>query len=144
MGLSSRRFVVTRDGVLYRISNAKFERMMRHPDDERLPLFSGQRVRSAELEIELFDREPYRVCRETFSILQFDCDGRVDVYRHDQHQIALVNLVLAPIFGSNKASRNVLDATDKFVAEGGAWTPSDLLRDQIENAALDLLVCPTL
>ncbi|MEI8325655.1 MAG: hypothetical protein WCH44_09885 [Betaproteobacteria bacterium] len=144
MGLSSRRFFVTRDGTLYRISNAKFERMMRNPDTERLPLFSGQRIRSAELVVELFDREPCRVCRETFSILQFDGDGRVDVARRDQQQVALVNAMLAPIFDSREPSKNVLDATDRFVAQGGTWNPTDSMRVQIERAALALLDCPTL
>lgn len=144
MGLSSRRFFVTNDGVLYRISNAKFERLMRQPESEPLPAFSGQRIRAAELVIEMFDREPYCVCRESFSIFQFDSDGCLDIHRHDQQQIALVNAMLTPIFGSEKPVGNVLDATDKFVAQGGSWSPTDSMRNQIEKAALGLLECSAL
>ena len=71
--------------------------MMRNPVREPLPLFADQRIRSAELVIELFDREPYRVCRETFPIFQFDSEGQLDVDRHDQQQIASVDAMLAPI-----------------------------------------------
>lgn len=144
MGLSSRRFFVTNDGVLYRISNAKFERLMRQPESELLPGFAGQRIRAAELVIEMFDREPYRVCRESFSIFQIDSDGRLDIHRHDQQQIALANAMFTPIFGDEKPVGNVLDATDKFIAQGGSWSPTDSMRNQIEKAALGLLDCPAL
>lgn len=126
------------------MSNAKFERLMRQPESEPLQAFSGQRIRAAELVIEMFDREPYRVCRESFSIFQFDSDGCLDIYRHDQQQIALVNAMLTPIFCSKKPVGNVLDATDKFVAQGGSWSPTDSMRNQIEKAALGLLECPAL
>ena len=144
MGLSSRRFFVTNDGVLYRMSNAKFERLMRQPESEPLPAFSGQRIRVAELVVEMLDREPYRVCRESFSIFQFDSDGCLDIQRHDQQQIALVNAMVVPIFGSEKPVGNVFDATDKFVAQGGSWSPTDSMRIQIEKAALGLLACQAL
>lgn len=144
MGLANRRFLVTNDGVLCRISNAKFERMMRHPDREPLPVFAGQRIRSAELVIELFDRKPYCVCRETFSIFQFDGEGRLDVARHDRQQAALVNAMLAPIFDGNKPAIAVVNATERFIAQGGSWIPTALLRDQIERTALGLLECSTI
>ena len=75
MGISIRRFFIANDGALYRISNAKLDRMMRHPESELVPIFAGQRIRTAELVIELSDSKPFRVCRETFSIFQFDGQG---------------------------------------------------------------------
>ena len=37
MGLSSRRFLITNDdGVIYRMTNKRFDHTMRHPDDELL------------------------------------------------------------------------------------------------------------
>jgi hypothetical protein len=144
MGLSCRRFFIASDGSLYRISNAKFQRMMQHPEAELVPLFAGQRIRSAELMIEFFDREPYRVCRETYSIFQFDSVGCADMRRYDKQQIALVNVMLDPVFGSKQPKMNVLDATDKFVAHGGTWSPTYLLKNQLEKVALGLLDCPAL
>lgn len=98
----------------------------------------------ADLVIELFDREPHGVCRETFSIIQFDSAGCIDVARYDKQQIALVNVILAPIFGGDEPAKNVVDATDKFVAQGGSWAPTDSLRDQMEKVAMGLLNCPAL
>ncbi|MFZ4480990.1 MAG: hypothetical protein ACOYNZ_13975 [Rhodoferax sp.] len=144
MRLSNRRFLIANDDVFYRISNVKFERMMRDPGSERLPLFSSQRIRMADLVIELLDREPQAVCREAFSIIQFDDEGQCDVLRYDSQQIALVNAMLAPFLPSDRTGRDVVEAADRFVAQGGSWTPTDSLRNQIEKAALGLLKCPIL
>lgn len=144
MGLSCRRLFVANDGGLYRMSNAKFERMMRHPASERVALFAGQRVRSAELLIELLDGRPYRVRRVTFTIFQFDDQGCVDVDRYDKQQVALVNVAIDPALGIRKSTKNILDATDKFVAQGGYWFPTGLMKNQIEKVALGQLSCPSL
>lgn len=144
MGLTCRRLFVANGGGLYRISNAKFDRMMRYPASERVGLFAGQRIRSAELLVELVERKPYRVRRVTFAIFQFDDQGCIDVERYDKQQFALVNLAIDPVLGSSKPTQNILDATDKFVAQGGSWSPTGLLKNQIEKAALGLLACPSL
>ena len=144
MGISVRRLFVTNDGVLYRMSNAKLERMMQHPEGELVPRFAGQRVRSALLMVELVNRKPYRVLRETFSIFQFDGEGRLDVGIYDKQQIALVNIMLDPIFGKTEPRMNVHDATDKFVAKGGSWSPDFLLKARIQKAALGQMACPSL
>jgi len=36
IGLSSRRFLIANYGVIYRMSNKRFDHMMRHPEDEFL------------------------------------------------------------------------------------------------------------
>jgi len=118
--------------------------MIQHPEMELIPLFAGQRIRSAELMIELFDREPYSVCRETFSIFQFDSSGGADMSRYDKQQSALVNVMLDPVFGNKQPATKVLDATDKFVAHGGTWSPTLSLKNQLEKVALGLRDCPTL
>jgi len=55
MGLSSRRFLISNDGDIYRMSNTRFERMMRHPEEVLLSSFANQRIRCADLVIELVD-----------------------------------------------------------------------------------------
>lgn len=144
MGISIRRFFIANDGTLYRISNAKLDRMLRHPESEMVPIFSGQRIRTGELVIELFDSKPFRVCRETFSIFQFDIQGCLDVVRYDKQQNALVDAMLDPVVASKTPDANVLDATAKFVANGGTWSPAKSLRSQIENVALGLAYCSSL
>jgi hypothetical protein len=126
------------------MSNAKFDRMIRYPSSEQLVLFAGQRIRSAELLIETVDRKLLRVRRATFAIFQFDEQGRVDADRYEKQQMAIVEVTIAPVFGGTKPTRNIVDATDKFIAQGGTWSPSSLLMTQIEKAALGQLTCPSL
>jgi hypothetical protein len=144
MGLSVRRLFVANDGVIYRISNAKFARMMHDPRSERVPLFAGQRVRSAELLIEIFERKPYCVLRATYTIFQFDDQACVDIDRYDMQQVALINLAIAPVLGISKSTKNIVDASDQFIAQGGTWSPTGPLKNQIEKVALGLLSCPAL
>jgi hypothetical protein len=141
MGLSSRRFFITNDGVVYRISNKRFDRMMRHPEDESFPDFVNQRIRCADLVIDLIDRVPSSVCRETFAILEFDHQGRLDTSRFERQQVALIDAMLEPMLSDRRAVTNVVDAAQRFVAQGGSWLPSKALRVQIERAALGLINC---
>ena len=141
MGLSSRRFLISDDDVIYRITNKRFDRMMRHPEDELFLDFANQRIRCADLVIDLIDRVPYSVCRETFAILEFDHLGRLDTGRFERQQVALVDAMLEPVLSDKKAVTNVVDAAQRFVAQGGTWLPSKALRVQIERAALDLIDC---
>ena len=144
MGLSCRRLFIDNDGGIYRMSNAKFDRMIRSPASERVALFAGQRIRSAEVLIESVDRKPWRVYRTTFTIFQFDEQGCVDAGRYEEQQMAKVEVMIAPVLGGKKSARNIVDAKDKFVAQGGSWSPAVPLKNQIEKTAMGLLDCPLL
>lgn len=141
MGQSCRRFLITNDGVIYRISNKRFDRMMRHPEDELFPDFANQRIRCADLVIDLIDRIPSSVCRETFAILEFDHLGRLETGRFERQQVALLDAMLEPMLSNKNAAANVVDAAQRFVAQGGTWLPSMALRVQIEKTALGLIDC---
>ena len=141
MGLSSRRFLIASDGLVYRISNRRFNRMMRYPAEEPLLIFANQRIRCADLVIELIDRVPSSVCRETFAILEFDHLGHLDTGRFEKQQVALVDAMLEPIRSDKGEATNVVDATHRFVAHGGTWLPPKALRAQIEQTALGLIDC---
>lgn len=144
MGLSCRRLFLANDGEIYRMSNAKFDRMVRSPTSARIAHFAGQRIRSAEVMIEIVDRKPWRVYRTTFTIFQFDQQGCVDAGRYEEQQMAMVEVMIAPVFGGKKSTNNIVDAKEKFVAQGGSWSPSVSLKNQIEKTAMGLLDCPLL
>ena len=144
MGLSCRRLFIDNDGGIYRMSNAKFDRMIRSPASERVAFFAGQRIRSAEVLIETVDRKPWRVRRTTFTIFQFDEQGCVDAGRYEEQQMAMVEIVIATVFPGKKLTNNIVDAKDKFVAQGGSWSPSAPMKNQIEKTAMGLLTCPLL
>jgi hypothetical protein len=88
VALSSRHFLVAPDGSLYRLANAKFDRMLRDPNGTVLPTFAGQRVHMAELVVELAGRAALRVVRRTFAVLPFDDGGRMDSARFLKQQWA--------------------------------------------------------
>gem|GEM_PF-5239879 len=55
---SIRRFILGPDDTLYRLASAKFSRIVDDPESHRLERFAGQRVRMAEVIVELRDRAP--------------------------------------------------------------------------------------
>jgi hypothetical protein len=140
--LSFRRLLVTRDGRLYRLATAKFDRMLRDPNSPVMPTFAGQRVRMAELVVELAGRAPVRVVRSTFAVLPFDDDGRMDSDRFLKQQWARAESALDRGLDVPESQDNVLDAAVLFVAHGGAWKPSAALARALEEAALGRTTCP--
>lgn len=141
MALSFRRFLIAQDGSLYRLANSKFDRMFRNPGNHGLPDFAGQRVRMADVVVELDGRVPVRVLRSTFAILVFDKDGHIDSGRFGKQQLALAASALAPALDVSRSKGAILDASDRFIAQGGAWQPSGALARAIDAAALGRMGC---
>jgi hypothetical protein len=141
MSLRCHRFLIADDATLCRLANAKLERMLRDPANYRLPVFAGQRVRMADVAVEFVDRVPVRVVRSTFAILAIDDDGRIDSSKFVRQQFALAETALAPVLAVSESNDGVIDATARFVAQGGTWAPSHALMRAIEDAALGRLRC---
>jgi hypothetical protein len=138
MGFSCRTFLITRDDTLWRLSSTKFDRMLRDPANHCLPVFAEQRAWMANVVVELAARNPVRVVRNTFSILTFDAEGRIDPGRFEKQQFALVESAVASVFAVFKVDGNqtVVDATSRFIAQGGQWVPSRALARVIDQTAL--------
>lgn len=136
MSLCSRRFLIADDGTLCRLANARFDRMLRDPASHRLPDFAGQRVRMPDVVVEVVDRVPARVVRSTFAILTIDDVGRIDASKFVRQQFALAETALAPVLAVSDSHDRVVDASSRFVAQGGSWAPSHALARAIEDAAL--------
>ena len=141
MGFSCRRYLITQDDTLCRLANVKFDRMLRDPASHPLSVIAGQRVRMASAVVELVGRVPTRVVRNTFAILVFDGEGCIDTGKFGMHQLALKESALAPVFAVSDRHATVVDATTRFVAHGGSWTPSRTLAGTIDAAALGQLQC---
>ena len=144
MNVSSRRFLVAQDGVLYRLADATFARMLRHPGSHAIPLLAGQRVRMASLIVELISGVPVRVVRGTFATLSFDDVGCVDSGMFTRQQWALADLAVGPALAETKDDERVLDAASRFVARGGRWHPPISLEHTLNEAALGRIDCPQL
>jgi hypothetical protein len=142
MRLSSRLILVCADDTLSALDSAAFMRMLRREAVARLPDFAGQRVRQASLDVELVNGKPSRVVRCTFSIMDIDGNGLLDVDRWTAQQFARVGDPLASAGLAREPGSMVVDAATRFVARGGSWEPDRLLMRRIEAAALGQLACP--
>jgi len=144
MGISCRMFLLDQDDSLYRLSSAKFNQMLRDPTSCRLTRFAGARVRMTNVAVELLDRQPIRVVWNTFGFLAFDDDGYFDSGTFDHHQRARAELAWAPLAAEPKGAAIIVDATTRFVAQGGRWKPTRTLQRLIDEAALGRVKCPRL
>jgi len=97
----------------------------------------------ASVVVELVARNPVRVVLNTFSILTFDAEGRIDLGRFEKQQFSLVELAVAPVFAVFNVDGNqtVVDATSRFIAQGGQWVPSRALASVIDQTALGQRQC---
>ncbi len=144
MGISCRMFLLDQDDSLYRLSSAKFNQMPRDPTSCRLTRFAGARVRMTNVAVELLDRQPIRVVWNTFGFLAFDDEGYFDSGTFDHHQRARAELAWAPLAAEPKGAAIIVDATTRFVAQGGRWKPTRTLQRLIDEAALGRVKCPRL
>ena len=136
MGLSNRMFLLDQKDGLYRLPNARFDKMLRDPSSHAIPRFAGARLRMADMVVEIFDRHPVRVVWTSFGILTFDQEGCFEPNAFDVHQRARAELALASSITSPDTQTNVVDAATRFVAQGGRWTPSRALARRLDEAAL--------
>ena len=141
MGYSFRRYFVARDDLIYRMATAAFDRMLREPKRFAVPELADQRVRSAELVVELVGGDAVAVVRRSYSVLAFDAAGRLDLGRLFAQQQARFETVLAPVLGSLCRDANIIKADTRFIAQGGTWSPSKSLARAIDDAALGHRKC---
>jgi hypothetical protein len=140
MRVALRHFLLDREGGLYRLPMATLDRMLRLPLHCRLPRLAGQRVRSAEVAVEMLNGRPLRVVRSVFNVLTFKNDGTLLPPLEDRHVRAHAELALA--LETRDHGAGISDASTRFVARGGQWTPSAALKRQIEQTALGRQKCP--
>jgi hypothetical protein len=135
---STRTFILGPDDALYRLASAKFSRMVDDPESHRLERFAGQRVRMAEVIVEVRDRAPCAVVRLVYEMLGFDAEGRLDRANFIRQNAALAELAIDPVIPRlMEEEKTVVDAGSRFVARGGSWHPSAALQHEILRAALD-------
>jgi len=144
MGLSCRLFLLDQDNGLYRLPNTKFDQLLRDPTIHRWPGFAGTRMRMTNVVVELLNRQPIRVVWITFGFIRFDNQGYFDQSEFDRQQRACAELALAPLGTEVRQAATVVDAANRFVAQGGRWIPSRTLARRIDEAALGRVACPRL
>jgi hypothetical protein len=141
MGYSYKRYLVASDDTIYRMASAAFDRLLRDPARYGVPELAGQRVRSADVVVQLVGREPVAVVRTSFSVLAFDAAGRLDMGRLRTQQMARLETMLAPVLASPSRDDKIVQADTRFIAQGGTWTPSKSLARAIDDVALGHRKC---
>jgi len=145
MTYSPRRFLLGPDDTLYRLASATFARMVDDPESHRLERFAGQRVRMVEAIVELQERRPRGVVRLVCEMLGFDGAGRLDRDAFLRQNVALAELAVSRALGGSAGKdQAIVDASSRFLAQGGRWQPSPSLRRDILRAALGELRCERL
>jgi hypothetical protein len=142
MGLSSRLFLLCADDTLHALASTAFMRMLRREDVARVPDFAGQRVRQASILVEVVNGTPSRMVHWTFSVLDIDADGLLNVERLSNQLFARVDDPLEVARTAQGNGDAVIDAARRFVARGGSWEPDERLLRRIEAAALGQVSCP--
>jgi hypothetical protein len=138
MRLALRYFLLDREGALYRLPGVTLDRMLQVRTPLRLSRFAGQRVRSAEVAVEMMNHRPVRVIRSVFNMLTFKSDGTLPPPLQDRHARARVELALAA--AARRAG--ITEASTRFLARGGEWKPSAALVRRMEQIALGRQKCP--
>jgi hypothetical protein len=136
VGIGCRRFIVDDEDRVVRLRNTIFERLLRDPQHHTMPALAGQRVRMAEVLVQLADRRPVQVVRRVYFVVGFDEAGRLDTTRFQNQQRALAESVLERVFAVPGDDDRVLDAASRFIAQGGRWRPSNEMAQHIDDAAL--------
>jgi hypothetical protein len=145
VSFSVRTFLLGPDDTLYRLSSAKFSRMLDDPPSHRLARFAGQRVRLAEAIVEVHERTPRAVVRLIFEMLRFDEEGRLDLPAFLRQNAALAELAMGRVLRQSVTpGETIVDASSRFVAQGGRWQPSPSLERKIRRAALGEVICERL
>ncbi len=130
-----RLFIVGDGGQLYRLPAARYARMLRRPRDYPIATFANQRVRCAEAVVELESRKAVRVVRMIFWNAHFDDRGVLDTASLGRQSVAALDALIEESWPRDTAA-NIVDATSRFVAKGGAWEPTAAQRKEVSRAAL--------
>jgi hypothetical protein len=114
MRVAFRHFLLDSEGTLYRLPSAALDRMLDNPTRHRLARFAGQRVRSAEVFVEMMNGRPLVVLHSVFGMLTLKSDGTLVSPLQDRHVRARAELALALDSPDPRAS--VAEASSRFVA----------------------------
>src|SRR4051812_2690948 len=128
---------------VFRLPAVWYQRMLRQPSKYPLRSFANRRVRCAEAVVELRSRKAVRVVRMSFWNAVFDDRGVLDTVSLGRQSVAALDALLEEAW-PRKQPVNIVDATARFVAKGGAWTPTPAQRTELSKAALGETNCAVL
>jgi hypothetical protein len=138
-----RLFMLDDGDQIFRLPAARYARMLRQPSEYPLGSFANRRVRCAEAVVELKSRKAVRVVRMLFWNANFDDRGVLDTVTLGRQSVAALDAILEEAW-PREHPVNIVDATARFVAKGGTWTPTAAERTELSRAALGERDCVVL
>ncbi|MGH8218904.1 MAG: hypothetical protein ACREUT_10125 [Steroidobacteraceae bacterium] len=122
--------------------------MLASPARHRYPQFAGQRIRAAQVLVQLRARKPVAIARTSFHVFAFDANGCFEVAAYLRQEFSRAEVALSPVLDAPASDTHpdtpVIEAAARFLARGGSWEPSRSLLRVIHDAALGKLRCPPL
>jgi hypothetical protein len=143
VGSAVRLFLLGDNDQVYRLPAARYARMIRQPTDYPITSLANRRVRCAEAVVELHSRKAVRVVRMLFWNARFDERGVLDTASLGEESVAALNAALDKAWPPER-SMNIIDASARFLAKRGAWTPTPAQRLELTKAALGEKDCVVL
>ena len=144
---SLRHFFISDDNEIFRIPNAKFERLLKGSLEKKIERFAGTRVRTAEIVVKLEDRKPIQVLRAIYYYLHFNEEGILDYDRFMKDGGIVATAGIPNIF-SEKVQSNLINAQQEFAKRQRDhtvwWKPSMQLERNILDASIDEFKCKRL
>ena len=144
---SLRHFFISDDNEIFRISNSKFERLLKGSLEKKTGRFVGKRVRTAEIVVKLEDRKPIQVLRVIYYYLHFNEKGILDYDRFMKDGGIVATAGIPHIF-AEKVQSNLINAQQEFAKRQRDhtvwWKPSMQLERNILDASIDDFKCKRL
>ena len=145
--VSLRYFFVSDDDEIFRVPNAKFDRLLKGSSEEKTERFEGKRVRAAEIIVKIENRKPIEVLRAIYYYLHFNEKGILDYDRFMKDCGIVANAGFPNLF-AEKASGNLINAQQKFAERARNytvwWKPSMPVERNILDASIDEFKCKRL
>ena len=112
MGIGCRIFLIDDNHSLQRISMVRLDRLIHFDSRERLPQFSGKRVRCTTVFVEVAGRQVLSIRNADYFTLTFDPKGRID--RKEWERGMRFGMELLPSIPDRESSKRVIDARHHF------------------------------
>jgi hypothetical protein len=140
MGIAYRVFLVDDNDCLQRISMARLDRLLHFDRTERIPRYSGKRVRCAMLFVEAAKRQILAIRNIDYSLLPFDDIGRIN--KKEWGEGIRLGMELLPFIPNGGNPKQVINAQHRFAKRRYdhefKWEPSPKVEEAIIS---DILSC---
>ena len=138
MGIGCRVFLVDDDDSLQRTSMARLDQLLHFDRAERLPQYSGKRVRCAMVFVEVTRRQVLSIRNIDYFWLVFDDIGRIN--KKEWEEGMRLGMELLPFIPDGGHPKQVINAQHRFAKRRYEhefkWKPSRKVEEAIVSAVL--------